>query len=92
MAVYLLHLSQPMSHARHYIGWANDLDARIAHHRDGTGARFTQVAVQRGIELLLARVWPDQDKAFERRLKNYKHPTTFCPMCRVLAANHCMEG
>jgi predicted GIY-YIG superfamily endonuclease len=70
-----------MSHARHYIGWAKNFKQRMAHHRGGTGARFTQVAIERGIELLVARIWDEGDKSFERRLKNCKKPSRFCPIC-----------
>lgn len=38
--VYLIHLGEPMAHARHYIGWARSVAARLAHHRKGTAARF----------------------------------------------------
>lgn len=41
MACYLLHFSQPISPkhtTRHYLGWAENLDARIDHHRKGTSS------------------------------------------------------
>ncbi|MBB5085041.1 putative GIY-YIG superfamily endonuclease [Nonomuraea endophytica] len=28
--VYLLHFAQPYRHARHYLGWTTDLQARLA--------------------------------------------------------------
>lgn len=70
MTVYLLHLSAPLAHARHYVGFARDVDRRLAHHKNGTGARMLAVAVERGIGFELARVWPEADRTFERRLKN----------------------
>jgi site-specific DNA-cytosine methylase len=30
--VYLLHFDRPYKHARHYLGWAESLDARLAVH------------------------------------------------------------
>ena len=91
MAVYLLHLDRPLAHARHYIGWAKDVNGRIEHHRKGSGARFTQVLREKGIGFTVARIWQDGDKTFERRLKNYKKPSRFCPCCRGDDALHCME-
>lgn len=79
--VYLLHLSRPMKHAQHYIGWAQNFEGRMAHHRGGSGARFTQVAVERGIDLIVARTWDQGDRSFERRLKNWHKSSDFCPIC-----------
>lgn len=79
--VYILHLDRPLKHARHYIGFAVDLERRIAHHRAGTGARFTQVLHEQGIGFTVARTWDGADKNFERRLKNCKHAADYCPLC-----------
>ena len=79
--VYLLHFSKPYKHARHYIGWAKHLYERLDHHRNGTGARLTQVVTEAGIDLELARTWEGKDRTFERRLKNQKKAGEFCPIC-----------
>jgi len=63
----------------------------MAHHRGGTGARYTQVAVERGIDLVVARVWEDQDRHFERRLKNYKNARLLCPICNPGRAKNRMK-
>lgn len=81
MAVYLLHFSEKYRHAGHYIGFANDVEGRINHHRNGTGARLTQVVTDFGIQLQVARIWQDGDRAFERKLKNCKHAARYCPIC-----------
>lgn len=52
--VYLLHFDRPYKHARHYLGWAKDLDARLEHHRAGTGARLLAVLKEHGIGFVLA--------------------------------------
>lgn len=81
--VYLLHLDAPLhptQRAQHYTGWARVLEARDSHHRDGTGARFTQVAVQRGIGWVIAKVEPG-DKNRERQLKNQGGAKRRCPIC-----------
>ena len=33
--IYLLHFDKPLKHAKHYIGLANKLDARLEHHASG---------------------------------------------------------
>ena len=84
MAVYLLHLDQPISnHAQHYIGYAEDVDERVARHRAGNGARLMQIAAERGIGFEVVRIWPDGDRSFERHLKNQKHAWRHCPVCRA---------
>ncbi len=36
--VYLIHLSRPYRHARHYLGWTQNLEQRLAEHRAGRGS------------------------------------------------------
>lgn len=79
--VYLLHLDPPYKHARHYLGWAGNLEARLAHHRAGTGARLPAVAIAAGSRLVLARTWLG-DRHLERKLKNQKNAPKLCPICR----------
>ena len=83
--VYLLHFDSPLGgpthYARHYIGWAKRLDARLAHHRAGTGAAITARFTQRGIDFQVARTWPNADRTQERRLKRQKHAARYCPLC-----------
>ena len=60
--VYLLHFDRPISDkhtCQHYLGYTADLPARLAAHRAGTGARLCEVAKERGIGFVLARVWRD---------------------------------
>lgn len=85
-SVYVLHFSKPVGtkrqQAQHYIGWASDVDARIAAHRQGKGARLTQVAVERGCELEVAQVIPGVTRDFERTLKNRGSGHRNCAICR----------
>jgi predicted GIY-YIG superfamily endonuclease len=80
--VYLLHFDQPYKHARHYLGWTADLDARLARHEAGTGARLLEVAHDAGIGWTLARTW-EGGRARERQLKNQGGATRRCPLCGV---------
>ena len=78
--IYLLHFNQPLAHAKHYIGWASDLDARLAVHAAGNGARILEVAAARGITWRLARTWCGNRRR-ERQLKS-RGATRRCPVCR----------
>lgn len=90
MAVYLIHLETKLAHAQHYIGWSTDANVknRFAHHCQGSGARFTQVCVEREIGMKLARVWEGKGKDFERLLKNQKHSARLCPICNPKTAKN----
>lgn len=80
--VYLIHLASPISHAQHYLGWTRFFKKRIAHHKNGTGARFLAEAVRRGIKFDVVRRWDNADGNFERKLKNRKNARLLCPECR----------
>jgi predicted GIY-YIG superfamily endonuclease len=41
--VYLIHFDAPYKHAKHYIGWTEDLSSRIQSHVAGNGARLISV-------------------------------------------------
>jgi predicted GIY-YIG superfamily endonuclease len=86
--VYLLHFRQPIAPGKHtcqhYMGSAQDLMQRLAEHRTGQGARLCQVAIQRGIDWELARVWEApaaEGRKLERKLKNQKRGPKLCPIC-----------
>jgi predicted GIY-YIG superfamily endonuclease len=84
--VYLLHLTEPFGHARHYMGWASDLPRRLAHHQAGTGANLLRHVAKAGIGWELARTWPG-DRAEERRLKA-RASTRRCPLCVPTLPGH----
>lgn len=79
--VYLLHLDPPYRHARHYTGWAKDLDARLAEHARGAGARLLAVQLDAGGTFRLARTWA-ADRNRERSLKRQGGAARHCPICR----------
>jgi predicted GIY-YIG superfamily endonuclease len=70
MAVYLLHFKQPFRHARHYLGYADNLSARLAQHKSGNGARLMEVVHDAGISWVVARTW-EGGRDLERKLKGY---------------------
>jgi len=80
--VYLLHFDRPYRHARHYLGYTEDLDDRIACHKSGNGSRLVEVISQVGIGFVLARTW-EGGRKLERKLKNQKNsPARLCPICK----------
>ncbi len=88
MTVYLLHFTSPYRHARHYLGYAEDLAERLARHRAGNGARLVQVCAEHGIDFILARILRfTQDRLWEggrekeRELKRQKNGRKLCPIC-----------
>jgi predicted GIY-YIG superfamily endonuclease len=87
-SVYLLHLDAPFGpphqQARHYLGFARDLEARLAHHAAGTGANLLRHVRAAGIGWTLARVWEGKTRAFERSQKRNGHAKR-CPICRAAA-------
>jgi len=89
-AVYLLHFQRPHRHARHYLGWSRDLDARIAAHRKGQGARLVEVIIEAGNDFTVARTWPGADRSKERRLKRQHNGPRHCPICNphIKGGNH----
>jgi predicted GIY-YIG superfamily endonuclease len=80
MSVYLVHFEEPYKHARHYLGWSDQLAYRIAHHKSGSGANLLRVVNEAGIRWVVARVWHGADRSFERRLKGHSS-TRYCPVC-----------
>jgi predicted GIY-YIG superfamily endonuclease len=81
--VYLLHFDRPYRHARHYLGWAQDVQARLALHACGRGARLLQVVRDAGIAWTLARTWPGTPRWRERQLKAQGGASRRCPLCGV---------
>ena len=82
--VYLLHFAHPYRHARHYLGYAEHLEQRLARHRAGTGDRLLEVISASGIDWRLARTWAGS-RTLERRLKGWHSGVRLCPICRDVA-------
>lgn len=83
--IYLLHFDPPYKHARHYIGWARNLEGRLAHHEHGTGANLCRVVKLAGARLVLSRVWKGT-RDEERALKRRKDAPSLCPHCNPQSA------
>lgn len=81
--VYLLHFDRPLGRARHYLGWTSlSLEERLARHNSNDGAAILRAIKQVGIGYSVAAVYENVDRHFERKLKNKKAATRWCPMCK----------
>lgn len=83
--VYLIHLDDrvcPDHPARHYLGYARNLAARIQQHQVGGrhAARLMQVVKERHITWRIARVWPG-GRDLEGQLKRQHNAPRLCPIC-----------
>lgn len=87
--VYLIHferaignLENPLGQAQHYLGYADDIDARLARHQSGDGARLVAAFVEQGIAGECVRRWEGATREDERRLHNQGNNPRLCPRCR----------
>lgn len=99
--VYVLHFDRPICSTKyyvdadgighghttqHYCGSAANVAARIERHREGRGARLTEVARERGIGFSVVRVFvtatADDARELERAMKRQKNTPRLCPECR----------
>src|SRR5262249_28135431 len=78
--VYLIHFNRSYHHAKHYLGYSENLDKRITDHLCGQGARLMEVVTEAKIEWKVVRTWKG-DRKLERRLKNHKNALRLCPIC-----------
>jgi hypothetical protein len=93
--VYLLCFDQPIGNpdnprarARHYIGWAADVQARITTHTLGNcnSAKIIRHLKQLGIGFTVARTWPG-DRLLEKAMKARKCAPRLCPLCSPQRVN-----
>ena len=79
--VYLLHFERSYRHARHYIGFTQNLEQRLEQHRAGRGSPLVAAAIADGIDFQLAAIW-EGDRHDERRLHRPKNTRArLCPLC-----------
>lgn len=87
--VYVIHFETPLSHAQHYIGYCRKgrLRERLNEHRTGKGARILQACNEAGINYWVSDLIPGGTRKLERKMKNYKKGSRFCPVCQNHKAN-----
>lgn len=86
---YLIHFSEKLAHAGHYLGSTVALDYRLHAHASGNGARLMEVIAEKHIQWELVRLWrcntPEEARLLEKRLKHtHGHGPALCPVCRGL--------
>jgi hypothetical protein len=87
--LYLLHFDKPLPQphnkrgvcARHYLGIADDLDARLAEHAHGNGSKLCAALKARGGGFALVRTWENVTRAHELELKRQRNNPRLCPQC-----------
>lgn len=79
--VYLIHFDSPLSHARHYIGYASNIPKRLELHKQGQGSRLLKAVQESGIGYKIVRLWTGKDGSFERKLKSQGGAAHLCPLC-----------
>jgi predicted GIY-YIG superfamily endonuclease len=85
--IYLLHFSEPLKHARHYLGWTDDLPTRLRRHARGRGSKLMAAVVAAGITFEVVRTWTEVTRHDERRLKMNSHVPRKCPVCNERIKN-----
>ncbi len=78
--VYLIHLDTPLKHARHYLGYSENLPKRLQQHRTGRGAAFMKAISKEGITWHVSRIW-DGNYELEQMLKRQHNASHLCPTC-----------
>lgn len=78
--VYLIHLDEPYKHARHYLGFTLNLQARIKLHRSNCGAKLLRAVNRAGIGWTVVRTW-EGGRPLESALKRQKNAPRLCPVC-----------
>ena len=85
--VYLLHFERSYRHARHYIGFTQNLEQRLEAHRAGRGSPLIAAAIADGTDFQLAAIW-EGDRHDERRLHRQKNTRArLCPLCVPMAVS-----
>lgn len=78
--VYLVHAARAFRGARHYLGFTQNLKARVARHKAGRGTPLLGNMTERGISWRVVRTWRGKDGYFEQQLKR-KGLASLCPVC-----------
>lgn len=79
--VYLLHFERPYFHARHYIGYTDDLERRLGEHLSGQGSPLVKAVVNSGVAVIVAATF-EGDRDLEKKMKARHKAAHFCPICK----------
>lgn len=83
--LYLLHFAPPYKHARHYLGYAVDIDRRVREHLacGGRSSPLVRAAIGVGSTVTVARIFAGADRRRERSIKRAGGLGRSCPICRA---------
>lgn len=88
--LYLLHFEPRYQHAQHYLGYADDVLRRCREHlaANGKTSPLVRAALAQGSRVVLVRLWPNETRTTERRLKRQGSLSRHCPTCRLAGTYH----
>ena len=83
--IYLIHFHKPFKHARHYTGWAKDVDSRTEEHISGSAhsSKLCKAATAAGVRFEIARIWEGKTRNDERQMKLQGGASRRCPICKM---------
>ncbi len=87
--IYLLHFTQPVHHAKHYLGFCQSyesLESRLDYHERGQGSKLIKALRDNGGDFQLVRLW-EGTRTQERKLKNRSVSCHVCPICNPIPMN-----
>ena len=84
--VYLIHFSQKLHHAQHYIGFVeDDLVRRIELHLSNRGAKLLAAVNNNGISWQVVRIWMDVETgSWSEGSRTTKSPGAFAQYAVVV--------
>lgn len=80
--VYLVHAARPLHGKRHYLGFTENVAARVKRHKAGRGTPLLGAMTKRGISWRVVRTWRKRDGYFEQDLKRRFTLEQLCPVCK----------
>ncbi len=83
--LYLLHFDPPYRHAKHYLGYTEDLANRFSLHLRGRGSPLVKAAVNSGSTIVLVRIWPHDGNAEQEIKRVVGSRARLCPLCNPSA-------
>ncbi len=84
MFIYIIHFDTRLSHAEHYVGSTNTLEARLKAHAKGYGARITKELKTQRTNWRLSTLYHARNQThreIEARIKKQKNTPAFCKIC-----------
>lgn len=78
--IYLICFDKKLHHAKHYIGWTENIDNRLDNHKNGNGACILKALNKKNIDYKIVKIWKGT-RYHERKMKLWKNSKILCPLC-----------